>query len=263
MSTDEILAETTVKCDNHQYEVDNVLCEMLTENTGIAMMDSGGENGRAWQRNQGKTVEDFLNKESVTVDPIYYTKKDEDGDEVVDVSEITYTISVFHHLRNMLYLDDFCRAFNKINVGGPDWDGGYYGVSKEAGAILDAVIKDRSLREWNSYDEQSNLSQTIQGAWLEINNKQYMLLQIHGGADPRGGYTDARLFLADMDNSLNDVSGEITMKEKGVVADDLRVVMVDNRGGYNSLRALDDEGNEIEYSFNPAIETIKLFLDTE
>jgi len=29
-----------------------VIYKMLTENTGVHMCDSGGENGRHWQRNQ-------------------------------------------------------------------------------------------------------------------------------------------------------------------------------------------------------------------
>lgn len=35
--------------------MDNLICEMLTENTGKHFLDSGGANGRNWQRNQGLT----------------------------------------------------------------------------------------------------------------------------------------------------------------------------------------------------------------
>ena len=38
------------------------------------------------------------------------------------------------------------------------------------------------------------MSQILQGANLTINEEQYILIQIHGGADARGGYTDAKLF---------------------------------------------------------------------
>ena len=30
--------------------------KMLTENTGVAMCDSGGDDGRHWQRNQKKII---------------------------------------------------------------------------------------------------------------------------------------------------------------------------------------------------------------
>ena len=41
---------------------------------------------------------------------------------------------------------------------------------------------------------ESDLVQTLQGANLTINDEEYILIQIHNGADVRGGYTDAKLF---------------------------------------------------------------------
>ena len=49
--------------------------------------------------------------------------------------------------------------------------------------------------EFNTYNGDSDLSQILQGAWLEdADGDTYLLLQIHGGCDARGGYTDAKLF---------------------------------------------------------------------
>ena len=39
---------------------------MLTENTGVEMMDSGFENGRAWQRN--REIEDFRKRPAIELD---------------------------------------------------------------------------------------------------------------------------------------------------------------------------------------------------
>ncbi len=36
--------------------IQQTICNMLTENTGTHMLDSGGEGGRNWQQNQGLTV---------------------------------------------------------------------------------------------------------------------------------------------------------------------------------------------------------------
>jgi len=36
-----------------------IIYKMLIENTGRALGDSGDAYGRAWERNQGKTIEDF------------------------------------------------------------------------------------------------------------------------------------------------------------------------------------------------------------
>jgi len=57
---------------------------------------------------------------------------------------------------------------------------------------------------WNSYNSDSNLSQTVQGCNLSYNGSnfeypEYILLQLHQGADVRGGYTDAKLFKVDVD----------------------------------------------------------------
>jgi hypothetical protein len=48
---------------------------------------------------------------------------------------------------------------------------------------------------FNSYNWCSNYSQDIQGQFLTSDGGDlYVLLQIHNGADARGGYTDAKLF---------------------------------------------------------------------
>jgi hypothetical protein len=35
---------------------EEIIYEMLTESTGTNFLDSGGDNGRFWQRNQTKTL---------------------------------------------------------------------------------------------------------------------------------------------------------------------------------------------------------------
>jgi hypothetical protein len=49
-------------------------------------------------------------------------------------------------------------------------------------------------RTFNTYNGDSDLSQILQGSWLTINDEPYLLLQVHGGCDARGGYTNAKLF---------------------------------------------------------------------
>jgi len=43
-----------------------IIYNMLTENTGRHMLDSGGAYGRNWERNQVKTIEDFENEPEET-----------------------------------------------------------------------------------------------------------------------------------------------------------------------------------------------------
>ena len=56
------------KGENMNLNTKEVIYKMLTENTGIHMCDSGGEDGRMWQRNQKKSFNDFKNEPEITKD---------------------------------------------------------------------------------------------------------------------------------------------------------------------------------------------------
>ena len=47
-------------------ETKQVIYNMMIENTGIHFLDSGGEDGRHWQKNQKKTLKDFENEEYIS-----------------------------------------------------------------------------------------------------------------------------------------------------------------------------------------------------
>ncbi len=168
-------------------DVKKVVYGMLTENTGKHMLDSGGSEGRGWQRNQKKTIEAFENEE----EEIYQLD--------AKYKEIHRTVSVFHYLTNNLEIDDICEEFNNIQNDSDNWDadGDVYGVSKEAYAMLMEHPDVEIHKSWNTYNGESDLSQILQGTNLTINDEQYILIQIHNGADARGGYTDAKLFKMD------------------------------------------------------------------
>ena len=157
-----------------------IIYNMLTENTGSHMLDSGGAYGRNWERNQVKTIEDFENEPEETY---IYAKQ---------WTELSRTVSVFHYL-SQLDTDEICDHFNSMPCN--DWDAeDVYGVSAEQWDWLNTMGDVQVLNTFNTYNWDSDLSQVIQGSWLEINGEQYLLLQIHGGCDIRGGYTDAKLF---------------------------------------------------------------------
>ena len=157
---------------------------MLTENTGTHFLDSGGSDGRMWQRNAKKTMQDFENEseQSYEFDFKY--------------NEIYRTVSVFHYLTNNLEIDDICEHFNKLQNENDNWnaDGDFYGVSLEAGNFLNSLEDVEIQRSWNTYNGDSDLSQILQGTTLEIDGEYYFIIQIHGGADARGGYTHAKMF---------------------------------------------------------------------
>ena len=183
--------------------VNELVFSMLTENTGTHFLDSGGDSGRMWQRNANKCLQDFEDEqpENYQYDPKY--------------NEIYRTVSVYHYLTNNLEIDNVCFRFNEINTEPKDWDAdtntevSIYGVSVDAwnDLIMCHLSKEiKVTRSWNTYNGDSDLSQILQGANLTINDEHYVLIQIHGGADARGGYTDAKLFKCGdhMDGMINE-----------------------------------------------------------
>jgi len=186
--------------------VEDLIFSMLTENTGTHMCDSGGDNGRMWQRNEDKCLQDFAGEpeELYQYDPKY--------------NEIHRTVSVFHYLTHNLEVDDIAFNFNELNTKPKDWDADtktdiyIYGVSSDAWQDLTEFNEVDVQRSWNTYNGDSDLSQILQGANLTINNDHYVLIQIHGGADARGGYTDAKLFKCGdyMDGMIHEYLREYT-----------------------------------------------------
>lgn len=154
---------------------------MLIENTGTHFLDSGGAYGRAWERNQGKTIEDF---EGEPEESYTYHRCG---------NYLERRVSVFHYL-SQLQTDWVCDYFNEMPCQDWDADGEVYGVSKAQWDWLNSKCEVKVEQTFNTYNGDSDLSQILQGSWLTINDEQYLLLQIHGGCDARGGYTNAKLF---------------------------------------------------------------------
>ncbi len=172
-----------MKTTKNYNEVQKLIYSMLVENTGTHFLDSGGSNGRQWQRNQIKTIDDFYNE-------------DEERYEFDErYNELERTVSVFHFLTNNQEIDEICEGFNKLNTKPDNWDCNedVYGVSQKAWDYLTEFGEIEIQQTFNTYNYDSDLSQILQGSHLEIDGEFYTLIQIHGGADVRGGYTDAKL----------------------------------------------------------------------
>lgn len=164
-------------------KIENLIYKMLTTSTGTALCDSGGESGRNWQRNQKLSLADFKARSEATIELSLY--KDE--------AYASAHIDVFHYLCQGLSLDKVCDEFNKKKVA--DWEGDIHGVSKSGQQWINERFN-YDGEAFNTYNWDCPLSQTLQGCNLTHNEtgESYVLLQIHQGADVRGGYTDAKLF---------------------------------------------------------------------
>ena len=183
--------------------VEQTVFAMLTENTGASLLDSGGAYGRNWQRNQALTLEDFRNRPAATLEVSKYERDGKAHYEAIP------TVDVFHLLTQWLELDDVCKEFNAMPV--EDWRSDeFYGVSAEG----EQWLKDRGFTEgagggFNTYNWCTNHSQILQGHYLvNEDDEPYLLLQIHGGCDARGGYTDAKLFKLDEWGERDPISGD-------------------------------------------------------
>ena len=209
-----------------------LIYEMLTQNTGAHFLDSGGAYGRNWERNQIKTIEDFENEP----EELYTYSKDWNG--------LERTVSVFHYLSN-LELDELCDEYNALPC--EDWEcceDNVYGVSKYQWEWLNERFEDiEVLHTFNTYNGDSDLSQILQGSWIELNGDQYLLLQIHGGCDARGGYTDAKLFKPCEEWRMHEYLEEY--KDSYSIDEDLE-------GGY--IDAIDYHDRTITYSSDEIIE---------
>ena len=183
------------------------------------MLDSGGGGNRNWQKNQGKTIEDFENEdeETITFDPRF--------------KELYRRVSVYHYLSELTQ-DEICRDFNMMNTSS-DWEGEYYGTSRKAADFLDSLEDFELVNDWNTYNGDSDLSQVLQGTTFKNDDDEYyFLIQIHGGADVRGGYTDAKLFKSSYHNdglihghlweykSSYDLEEEVREGYHGTIADE-------------------------------------------
>lgn len=168
-------------------KIQTTIYNMLTTNTGTHMCDSGGSDGRMWQRNQKLTIEDFIARPQAYMELSLW-----DGN-----IEATATIDIFHYLTNNLELDELCDEFNAMSCD--DWNSDeFYGVSSEGEDFLTNTdrFKFSETKNFNTYNWDNPFSQVMQGRELtcQLTGDRYVLLQIHNGADVRGGYTDAKLF---------------------------------------------------------------------
>jgi len=207
-----------------------IIYNMLTENTGMHMLDSGGAYGRNWERNQVKTIQDF---ESEPEETYTYSKQ---------WNELERTVSVFHYL-SQLDTDEICDEFNSMPCN--DWDAisVFHGVSAEQWDWLNTIGDVQVLNTFNTYNSDSDLSQILQGSWIEINDEQYLLLQIHGGCDARSGYTNAKLFKAKEEGIIHEYLDEFQ---------DSCIIQEGLEGGY--ITAIDYNDPTIEYTSEQLLE---------
>ena len=190
-------------------EEQNLVYRILTENTGKHFLDSGGHYGRHWERNQSKSIEEFWKEDEQSYKLWNLGERKENGQRAH--LSLERSVSVFHFLAgngSNLELDPICDTFNRVVDMAQESDDRtskeypedcpFYGVLRPAWEYLCSLEgfdqNDKDIRTWNTYNGDCDLSQILQGGNLTINDEPYRIIQVHGGCDARGGYSDARLF---------------------------------------------------------------------
>ena len=82
--------KTKMQTTTEATKTQQVIFDMLTTNTGSHMLDSGGDEGRHWQRNAKKTLADFMAEPYATIDPEF-------GDS---------SLSLFHYMSEYLIFNE-------------------------------------------------------------------------------------------------------------------------------------------------------------
>jgi len=175
---------------------EQVLHDMLQENTGVHMLDSGMAYGRHWQQNQAR---DFENE------PVSMVRAD--GGKYGSMYAIH---NVYHWLKSrLIYNEEIDNDFHQFATEGElEHEPWLYCMEKYMEKLQDedenvgGIYGEGDPFVINTYNEEDCLSQVLQFAYWEDEDGEHVLLQIHGGADVRGGYTAPRAFDVSGDTEL-------------------------------------------------------------
>ena len=171
-----------MKTTTEATKTQQAIFDMLTENTGQHMLDSGGGEGRHWQRNAKKTLDDFRSEPLATIDPKY-------GDS---------SISLFHYMNQYLDVhEELTHHFEEFATAYPEEP--YLAIIEEwldaLGVSGEGEFYSEARWNFNTYNfDLWWVNQTLQGSFFGMNGREFLIVQVHGGADVRGGYTKPKVF---------------------------------------------------------------------
>jgi len=169
----------------------DALLSMLREDTGRHMLDSGDHYGRHHEENQTR---DITGEPPVTVDYSF--------------GDILPSISTFHFLKDRLdyapnvdtTLQEFLSERDVSHLAGMEAFAESEAFALDTGTPIDEIgglYGEGDPMTVNTYNGECALDQTIQFVFVEAGGEAFVLLQIHGGCDVRGGYTRPRAFRVD------------------------------------------------------------------
>ena len=190
-----------------------ILSHMLKENTGIALCDSGGAYGRNWEKNQDRSFK----SEPASVLSIDFKYE-----------MVGYSLNTYHYLFAHLNYDDEARKlmgrFRRFEKRPEFKNCGWLEIMRRFyDDVLTPEIKKQGKGRYDSGGEvintanyESSVDQALQFLTFPWGDQDYVMLQIHGGCDLRGGYTAPVIFAVDgegvMDLIFDDGDFSITFE---------------------------------------------------
>lgn len=259
--------------------IKNQVIDLLTENTGKALGDSGDAYGRHWESNQNK---EFSEEPRLSI-------------EVERGGTITTTVSLYHYLCELLEEDDVSMSINYVIQEDKNyssiWITDVINIIQEACDKLGSEVADKEIEDiiehfgdldsliyfcqdstltkdtkvWNTYNHDSNLSQVIQFSTFTYRNNAYILLEVHNGCDVRGGYTKVKCFkLLGLPMGLVDIYGTIDGKEVSNMYDGINLTYEDSPVEFNlnDLNTEDEEDNDDLEANDKSIKELQELYDS-
>lgn len=163
------------------------LWEMFTENTGAHFLDSGGAYGRAWQRNQ---LVDFEAKPYVRLS--FDTWGEVSGS--MDLSVNTYEWLAQRLEWHRVYTKSLHGLGNAPKYKDEGWLVCIEAWLKHKFPEAGGLYGEGEPMCINTYNHDNVLDATLQFYYWCDDRGTFVALQIHGGADVRGGYTAPQVF---------------------------------------------------------------------
>lgn len=172
---------------------EQIVTEMLTENTGRGICDSGDHYGRNWSNNQTR---DFTHESEVRCTWSVWRKSDstEPGR-----AEMCGTVSLYHWLNDHFEFDAELQAELDQYAEHEAPESHWLGLSEEFANHLHAMGRGESEPNViNTYNDPDNidLSQVLQYTQLfleDCHEPSHLIINVHGGCDVRGGYASPKV----------------------------------------------------------------------
>lgn len=194
-----------VKRDRSGTPTQRALVRMLMENTGQHFLDSGGAYGRAWQHNQATGMwqaKDWCRTPEIWPDGGFNVTEESPGVEVS--TQVWPVLSTFHYLRKRLEFDSQLTAW-LIREGERTEDPWYASMEQWVSKVHEGEPGDYWGPDMGdyTYNRENLLSQNFQFSAFTYRDQPYVALQIHGGADARGGFTAPKVFAVTTDEAYS------------------------------------------------------------